>query len=217
MKSSIFRRVVALCLLVCVLTLAVACKDKTEPIDNNQSTEGDGTTVASTTATYTVKVVDQSNNPLKGAIVELYLGNECKELALTNATGTVSFADADRASYTVKVTLNGYTGEASYSFAANSTDLTVQLTAAQSSTRTTYTVKLVDTNNQPIVGTDVQLCVGIICRLPQTTDANGVATFELDPDDYTVKIPNLTGYVIEPYYYFPAGSTELTIQLTPAN
>ena len=214
MKSSIFRRVIAMCLLVCVLTLVGACKE-VDPIDNNQGNNDDGSNVVDTTATYTVTVVDQANNPLKGAIVELCIGNDCKSLALTKANGVVTFADMDRANYTVKVTLKDYTGEASYSFAANSTELTVQLTSAQSSTKTTYTVKLIDTNNQPIVGTDVQLCVGVICRLPQATDANGVATFELDPDDYTVKIPFLTGYIIEPYYTFPSGSTELTIQLTP--
>ena len=220
MKNSIFRRVIAMCLLICMLALAVACNNTKEPIDDNTpGTEENGANTDDTKATYKVTVVDQTNAPLKGAIVELYEGSTCKTLALTKANGVVSFADTDRANYTVKVTLNGYTGETSYSFAANSTELTVQLTKNQnqSSTKTTYTVTLVDTNNQPIVGTNVQLCVGEICRLPVTTDASGVATFELDADDYTVKIPNLEGYIIEPYYYFPTNSTELTIQLTPIN
>ena len=215
-----FRRVIAVCLLICMLALAVACNNTKEPIDDNTpGTEETGANTGDSKATYKVTVVDQANVPLKRAIVELYVGNDRKALASTNSDGVASFADTDCANYTVKVKLDGYTGEASYSFAANSTELTVQLTKSQnqSSSKTTYTVTLVDTNNQPIVGTNVQLCVGEICRLPVVTDANGVATFELDPDDYTVKIPNLEGYIIEPYYYFPSNSTELTIQLTPAN
>ncbi len=213
MKNSIFRKVIAVCLLICVLSLTCACNKKQDPAEN----ETDTSEATSSTATYTITVVDQNNTPIKGAIVELYVGNNCEALALTKANGVVSFADTDRANYTVKVSCSGYTGEASYRFAANSTEMTVQLTSAQASTKTTYTVKLIDTNNQPIVGTDVQLCVGDLCRLPQATNADGVATFELDPDNYTVKIPNLQGYVIEAYYTFPSNSTELTIQLTPAN
>ena len=45
----------------------------------------------------------------------------------TNAQG-VATVTADKGDYTVKVTLAGYTGEPSYSFAADSTELTVQLT-----------------------------------------------------------------------------------------
>ena len=216
MKNSMFRRVIAMCLLICVLALAVSCSVE-EPIDDNTpGTEENGANTGDSKATYKVTVVDQANEPLKGAIVELYEGSTCKTLALTKADGVVSFADTDRANYTVKVTLNGYTGETSYSFAANSTELTVQLTKNQnqSSSKTTYTVTLVDMNNQPIVGTNVQICDETGCKLPIATDANGVATFELDPADYTVKIPDLTG---DTYYYFPSNSTELTIQLTPAN
>ena len=80
-------------------------------------------------------------------------------------------------------------------------------------TRVTYKVTVVDENNSPIPGATVQMCVGDICRLPALTGANGVATFQFDADNYTVKV-TLNGYNGETSYTFPAGSTELTVQLT---
>lgn len=80
-------------------------------------------------------------------------------------------------------------------------------------TAVTYKVTVVDENNAPLAGATVQLCVGDLCRLPSPTDANGVATFEFLPDDYTVKV-TLAGYTGEASYTFPADSTELTVQLT---
>lgn len=77
-----------------------------------------------------------------------------------------------------------------------------------------YKVTVVDENNAPLAGATVQLCVGNLCRLPGVTNADGIATFEYDePDDYTVKI-TLAGYANEAVFYFPANSTELTVQLT---
>ena len=80
-------------------------------------------------------------------------------------------------------------------------------------TTVSYTVTVVDKNNAPLAGAVVQLCVGDLCRLPVLTDANGVATLNVDEDNYTVKV-TLTGYTGEASYSFPAGSTALTVQLT---
>ena len=80
-------------------------------------------------------------------------------------------------------------------------------------TTITYTVTVVDENNAPLAGAVVQLCVGELCRLPVLTGANGVATLNVDEDNYTVKV-TLTGYTGEASYSFPTGSTALTVQLT---
>ena len=77
-----------------------------------------------------------------------------------------------------------------------------------------YKVTVVDENNAPLAGALIQLCNDTTCKFPALTDANGVAIFEYDePDNYTVKV-TLEGYANEAVFYFPADSTELTVQLT---
>ena len=85
------------------------------------------TTPEETRITYTVTVVDENNAPLAGATVQMCVGDLCRLPALTGTDGVASFF-FDPDNYTVKVTLKGYTGEASYTFAQGSTELTVQLT-----------------------------------------------------------------------------------------
>lgn len=80
-------------------------------------------------------------------------------------------------------------------------------------TTVVYTVTVVDEDNAPLANATVQLCVGELCRLPVLTDANGVATIEVDEADYTVKV-TLAGYTGEAQYSFATGSTALTVQLT---
>ena len=74
----------------------------------------------------------------------------------------------------------------------------------------TYTVTVVDQNGAPVAETPVQLCVGDICLTPRLTDANGVVVFNIEPADYSVKLPLYSGLV----FYFDGDSTELTITLT---
>ena len=76
----------------------------------------------------------------------------------------------------------------------------------------TYTVTVVDQDGAPVANTPVQLCVGDLCLTPRVTDANGVVVFDIEPADYSVKIP-LPEYIGQ-VYYFNGSSTELTITIT---
>ena len=86
----------------------------------------------------------------------------------------------------------------------------------EANTKVTYKITVTDADGNPLAGATVQLCVGDMCLLPSPTDANGVAIFELDEAEYSVKA-TLKGYVSEEYYEFPDGSTELTVALTKAD
>ena len=76
----------------------------------------------------------------------------------------------------------------------------------------TYTVTVIDQDGAPVANTPVQLCVGDLCLTPRVTDANGVVVFDIEPADYSVKIP-LPEYIGQ-VYYFNGSSTELTITIT---
>ena len=140
MKNT-FKMAILFCLTVCILLFTVACNKTAEPLETTTNenvttletttpeitTPEEVTTPEDTSLTYIVTVVDESNTPLAGATVQLCVGDLCRLPGLTNADGVASFK-FDEDDYTVKVTLDGYTGEAEYHFAAGSTELTVQLT-----------------------------------------------------------------------------------------
>ena len=101
---------------------------------------------------------------------------------------------------------------------AQSTSTTAQ-GGSNAPTRITYTVTVVDSEGNPIVGVDVQLCdkeTGI-CRMPETTDENGQVSFRVVAANYEAAFPEApAGYACEEKYAFPEGETSLTITLTPA-
>lgn len=96
---------------------------------------------------------------------------------------------------------------------STTSESTTSESTAPENTKVIYKVTVVDGEGNALAGAFVQLCVGDICKLPSATDAEGVATFEFDEAEYTVKV-NLDGYTGEASYTFPEGSAELTITLT---
>ena len=206
MSRSVFRKLLAvLCLVLCVVLLACACTGETpDPEPETPESPADENTV-----TYTVTVTDENGAPVAGATVDIYAAVAKKGTATTNQNGVATLT-VDKGVYTsVKVSKIGYeAGESA--IASGSTSVAVQLVTDNT---VTYKVTVLEWPTDPIVGANVQLCVGDLCRLPVVTDENGVATFQLERADYTVKIVHLTGYEIEPYYNFEEGQTELTITL----
>ena len=130
--------------IICILTsvLLVVCSCKQEPQNNQES----NTTPAQTTnpvtdpitepvteptftgVIYKVTVVDENNAPLVGAVVQFCKGNLCR-FDFTDANGVVTFECDEPDNYTVKAPIAGYTGEAEYTFPADSTELIIQLTS----------------------------------------------------------------------------------------
>ena len=103
------------------------------------------------------------------------------------------------------------TSESSQASSEESSEATESSSAE--STQITYTVTVVDEDGNALHGATVQLCVGDICKMPELTGEDGVATFNFDEAEYTVKV-TLSGYTGEASYTFPAGSTSLTVVLT---
>ncbi len=91
-------------------------------------------------------------------------------------------------------------------------------TESQDDDKIEYTVKVVDESGNPIAGALVQMCSDTC--FPMSTDANGVATFNLPEAEYKVSFLNTetpaTGYTYvgeETNFYFDGDATELTITL----
>ena len=86
----------------------------------------------------------------------------------------------------------------------------------ESKAEPTYTVKVVDEGNNPIVGAVVQLCEGSNCN-PTATNEEGVAEYFLDKGDYKVSFVVMpSGYTYsgeETEFHFADGETSLTITL----
>ena len=135
MKKLLVLMLVAMLILPCFVTGCNNTDNNADTPTTEQTTQEtipefvipEITTPEDTRVTYTVTVVDESGAPLPGAEVQLCVGDSCRLPVPTNAQG-IATVTTNKDDYTVKVTLNGYTGEASYTFAADSLELTVQLT-----------------------------------------------------------------------------------------
>ena len=82
----------------------------------------------------------------------------------------------------------------------------------------TYTVNVVDENNNPVPGAIVQMCLEAC--VPGVTNENGVAEFFLAENDYKVSFVNIpAGYELageETEFYFADGENTMTIVLKAA-
>lgn len=83
--------------------------------------------------------------------------------------------------------------------------------------KVTYTVYVVDEDNNPVTGGMVQFCLES-CS-PVVIDESGVATFTAEPADYEVKMLSMpAGYTYsteQEVFNFAEGESELTIVLKP--
>lgn len=92
---------------------------------------------------------------------------------------------------------------------------TTQKEEVTTAAKVTYTVKVVDENGNPVAGAYVQLCEATEegrCFMPIATDANGVATMELEEGPYKTMVNMADGYTFSEEYT-PFGN-EKTVTLT---
>ena len=173
--------------------------------------------------TYTVKVVDEEGKPVKGVLISV--GSQTKN---TDELGVVSFT-LPQASYSAAIIPPaGYTSSAtSFSF-GSATELTITLTKGEDDGTittpgtgdTAYSVTVVDYSDNPQSGVFVQfLRDGYTAQSVSTvTDADGVATANLEKGSYTVTL----SFSKDGYYYdaaaavFSGDATDLRIRVTKA-
>ena len=200
------KRILALFLTIAMLLAIVSCDvnvnvnvntgDTTTQEVNNTTPEEvttpEATTPEETRITYTVTVVDENNAPLAGATVQMCVGDLCRLPALTGENGVASFF-FDPDDYTVKVTLKDYTGEASYKFAAGSTELTVQLTKIPEVTTSEVTTPEETTPEETTPEeTTPEVTTPEETTTPEATTPEETTPEETTPEDPALKLTTVT-------------------------
>ena len=161
-----------------------------------------------TPITYTAKVTDDANKPMKNVSVT-FIVEDSNMILTTDENGLVTM-DLVPGTYEVKVTLpNGYTAEkSSYSVSPTATSVTIKLKKTVV-VNATYTVKVVDSNNKAL--SNVLVSVGTASG---KTNSSGVVTFTLPKSTYSAVIQVPSGYTSDKISFpFANGSTSLTITL----
>jgi len=97
----------------------------------------------------------------------------------------------------------------------NTTTTTTTTTTKADDGKVTYTVTVKDEAGAPVAGVFVQLCKETC--YPAATDANGVATWALEEDEYKVSfVMAPAGYTVEEAYYFEGDATDMIITIAKA-
>lgn len=97
----------------------------------------------------------------------------------------------------------------------NTTTTTTTTTTKVDDGKVTYTVTVKDDAGAPVAGVFVQLCKETC--YPAATDANGVATWALEEDEYKVSfVMAPAGYTVEEAYYFEGDATDMIITIAKA-
>ena len=81
--------------------------------------------------------------------------------------------------------------------------------------KVTYTVTVLDQNDNPVEGVSIQFCDEENCKMPVLTDANGTVTEKYKASEYHITLAELpAGYTSEETVFYFGDSTELTIVIT---
>lgn len=178
-----------------ILTLSVtlfSCKDKG---NDNTGEQGNNDNTTPEKVTYTVTVVDQDGNPVKGAIVYFYPKGGVEMFYPTNENGATEGYKTDK-----EMSISVMTVPAGYEYdklnekqKVDAKDGKVTITVTKKAAEgANYTIRVVDQNGNPVKGAMVQMCESAeVCLTPILTDANGEAVYTQPEKEYKAAITNL--------------------------
>ena len=208
------KRIISAILIACVLLAMSVCLfacDGGNGGDGENNNGGNNQTPEK--PTYTVTVVDQDGNPVKDAQIFLSPEGGVAFPMPTNAEGKVSYTTDKKLTASVLSLPKGYEYSdltKTQQFDANG-NLTVTVTKVAKEEGTKYIIRVVDQNNDPVVGARVQMCESAnegVCLVPVTTDDNGEGIYTVAEKDYKAALTELpAGYeaIDSDYVYFENG------------
>lgn len=164
---------------VLLLVASTACAIGCSPDDDPNTGTGEK-------VDYSVTVLDPDGEPVNGVIVTWQQDGESKGSAITDETGKAAiFLPAG--TYTVVLDVDPSLAYTSISVGASLRNPTLELSRA----KVTYRATVTDKNGAPAAGVTVSWMNGTALAGDAQTDADGVASRELDYGSYTVTIANL--------------------------
>lgn len=181
--------------------------------DGKDPTTAETQATEATEKTYTVSFVDQEGNPVSNVVIMWALEDGSTQLAISAADGKLYYTASDVPGVILSSVPEGYTAEkADYSFTEGA-ELTVVLTCDNPETAlVTYTVTVLDDSGNPVPGVVVQICDDENCKLPMSTNEDGVVTAQYEPSEYHVILNTLPeGYYATQTEFYFGSANMLTI------
>ena len=189
-------------MLVTMSFALVACNDEEQ---GGGEQGGDGK------VKYTVTVVDEDGNPMKGATITFSPAGSMDIPFETEADGVVSYKTAKTVTAKLTGIPTGYKSaqlNKEISFDANG-NATVTLTKMPD-----YIVKVVDQDGNPVAGVSLQMCDKFCVSFPKT-DANGQTSTKYQEGNFHVVITAVPdGYDADTTVEYDFVGNELTIEIT---
>ena len=192
MIKKILSTILVLSMILTLFVTLFSCKDKG---NDNTGEQGNNDNTTPEKVTYTVTVVDQDGNPVKGAIVYFYPKGGVEMFYPTNENGATEGYKTDK-----EMSISVMTVPAGYEYdklnekqKVDAKDGKVTITVTKKAAEgTNYTIRVVDQNGNPVKGAMVQMCESAeVCLTPILTDANGEAVYTQPEKEYKAAITNL--------------------------
>jgi hypothetical protein len=222
---------ISLCVVLIAATVITSVvllnnKDNGNNGGNNGNQNNGGNNNTNTNKTYTVTIVDGDNNPVKDAKVIFTDGSTFTQPVATDANGKASTQLPEGTiSVMISTIPDGYEKPEKVSgpyhgvFASNSTELTIEV-EKKASEKVEYTITVIDTNGDAVVGMEVQICPGGVCLAQNYfTNEDGEITVEIAPgNEVHLKLHDLAGYTLPEadggyHAVIEADETEIVIEI----
>lgn len=179
------RIVSAILIAVMVLALSMcmfACNGGNDGGENN----GDNTP---TKKTYTVTVVDEDGNAVKGAYVTVTYDSGNPIPFETDAEGKKVLSTDKKVSFALLSLPKGYESDKIGSKLTPDADGNMTVVVKKAAALDPYVILVVDDKGNPVQGVTVQMCsLAGSCRVPVVTGADGKAEYAFEEGEFKVQL-----------------------------
>lgn len=211
--SAILVAMMVLSLSVCMFS----CND-------DPDTDGESGGTQTTSKTYTVTVLDEDGNPVKGAYVTFTAEGGNMIPYETKADGKASFSNSKNVTITLLSIPTGYESDKVGATLAPDADGNVTVTVKKAAVADPFVILVVDGEGNPVKDVIVQMCsLAGSCRTPVVTGEDGKAEYPFEEGEFKVQLTGgidgvPEGYTIDdPDQNFYYDGKLCTITLTKVN